>query len=302
MVRSRLSTFFIGLTSIMLVSSCGQRQETSTIKFRPFDPNAKNIFMVIGAPNGLSGVATDVREMSKILSDNSTGFNWEVKSNGNAPKDYILRELTANSAAVGPDGTLGLFVSGHGSNDGKFMTANGMMSYTEVANAIALGRSEPLKRLMSFNDSCFSGHWVDGNGSLPDDMKSMSEFPEFFADHSPEEAQALANMQVDTMTQELAAPSLKGRGDRIEQFLTFAASKKTQTSLDYGSSRGGAFTYALRQTFANLRKDNKEATIGDLARTTTQRTWSDTRHHLPVYKAVPAGMLEEKLFEFVQEP
>lgn len=302
MRQMRGSRAFIGMTmlaslAILPLTSCGQRTVSSDVKFRPFDPEAKNIFMVIGAPNGLSGVATDVREMSAVLGDKTNGFNWDVKSNANAPKDFILRELTANAAAVGENGTLGFFVSGHGSNDGRFMTANGMLSYGEVAAAIAAGRAEPLKRLMSFNDSCFSGHWVDGNGSLPDDMKSMSELPEFFADHSPDEAQELADAQADTMLRELSGGGEKGKSDQIEQFLTFAASKKSQTSLDYGRERGGAFTWALRQTFAGLKKENKDATMGDLTRKTVDKTWQDTRHHLPVFKAIPASMLDEKLFD-----
>lgn len=290
------------LLSATALTGCGKRSESSQLKFRPYDPGAKNIFMVIGAPNGLSGVATDVREMAKVLDDDTNGFNWNVVSNSNAPKDYILRELTANAAAVGENGTLGFFVSGHGSKDGRFMTAEGMLSYSEVAQAIAAGRAQPLKRLMSFNDSCYSGHWVDGNGSLPDDMKSLSEPAEFFADHSPEEAQELADTQAEIMLRELSGSGEKDRGDAIEQFMTFAASKKSQTSLDYGRERGGAFTWALRQTFSNLRKNNPEATMGDLARVTTQTTWNDTRHHLPVYKAVPATMLEEQIFDHADQP
>lgn len=294
-----------GVVSLLLLTigtvgltGCGQREQASTLKFRPYDPNAKNVFLVVGAPNGLAGVPTDVREMSKVLRDQSNGFNWSVTSNANAPKDYILKELTANAAAVGENGTLGLYVSGHGSRDGKFMTADGMMSYSEVANAIAAGRAQPLRRFMSFNDSCYSGHWVDGNGSLPEDLRSMSEPAEFFADPAPEEAQALAQAQADIMSEELMVSGNKSKADRIEQFLTFAASKKSQTSLDLGSSKGGAFTYALRQTFANLKKENLAATMGDLVKKTTDRTWDDTRHHVPVSKAVPSSMLQEKIFEF----
>lgn len=292
------SLITLSALSVSTMFGCGREVSSSSVKFRPYDPSSHNVFLVIGAPNGLSGVATDVREMSKVLNDKSNGFNWNVISNGNAPKDYILRELTANSAAVGEFGTLGLYVSGHGSNDGRFMTANGMMSYSEVASAIAAGRAQPLKRLMAFNDSCFSGHWVDGNGSLPEDVKQMNEPAEFFTDHSPEEAQALADAQADVMAEQLIVSSEKGRADSIEQFLTFAASKKTQTSLDYGREKGGAFTWSLRKVFSSLKTQRPDATMRDLATQTVDATWQDTRHHRPVFKAVPAAMLEEKIFEF----
>ena len=280
------------------VFGCGAREDASSIKFRPYDPDAKNVFLVIGAPNGLAGVPTDVREMSTVLQDKSNGYNWNVISNSNAPKKYILEQLTAQAAAVGENGTLGLYVSGHGSRDGKFMTADGMLGYGEVANAIASARAQPLRRLMSFNDSCFSGHWVDGNGSLPADMVSLSESAEFFADPTPEEAQELAEAQAQIMSEELSAGGDKSKGDKIEQFLTFAASKKSQTSLDMGRSKGGAFTWALRQTFAALKKDGRGATMGEFVKKTVDKTWQDTRHHLPVYKAVPTTLLEEKVFEF----
>jgi hypothetical protein len=41
--------------------------------------------------------------------------------------------------------------------------------------------------------------------------------------------------------------------------------------------------------------------MGDLARITTDTTWKDTHHHLPVYKAVPSTMLEEEIFEFADQ-
>lgn len=288
----------VPMVFLMGLFGCGAREDVSSIKFRPYDPNAKNVFLVMGAPNGLAGVPTDVREMSAVLGDASNGYNWNVISNSNAPKKYILDQLTAQAAAVGENGTLGFYVSGHGSRDGKFMTADGMLGYGEVSQAIAKGRAQPLRRLMSFNDSCYSGHWVDGNGSLPVDMASLSEPAEFFADPTPEEAQALAENQAQIMADELSGSGDKAKGDKIEQFLTFAASKKSQTSLDMGRSKGGAFTWALRQTFASLKKSSRQATMGDFVKKTVDKTWQDTRHHLPVYKAVPATILEEKVFEF----
>lgn len=282
------------LTSAFL-AACGVKPENSTQKFRPADPNAVNVFYVVGAPNGLSGVATDVREMANVLSDESNGYNWQVQSNGNATKAEILQKLQTYSAQVGENGSLGFYVSGHGDSSGRFMTANGMLSYREVAAAIASGRATPLKRLLTFNDSCFSGHWVDGNGQLPEDKLLMAEE---FADLSPEEAQENAEMAAQQMADGFMTQTGTGRADSIEQFLTFAASKKTQTSLDYGRTRGGAFTWTLRQTFANLKKSNNEATVGQFAEKTAKDTYSMTRHHLPVYRAYPASLLEEKLFEF----
>lgn len=290
-----------GIVAVVLslaLVSCGSRDESSALKFRPYDPNAKNVFLVMGAPNGLAGVPTDVREMAAVLNDTTNGYNWNVISDSNASKKYILEQLTAQSAAVGENGTLGFYVSGHGSRDGKFMTADGMLGYSEVAQAIAIGRAQPLRRLMSFNDSCFSGHWVDGNGSLPEDMAQLNESAEFFADPTPEEAQALAESQAEIMSNELSLVSDKTKADKIEQFLTFAASKKSQTSLDMGRSKGGAFTWSLRQTFATLKKENRQATMGEFAKKTVDKTWQDTRHHLPVYKAVPESMLNEKVFEY----
>lgn len=295
--RARI-IFLACATSFSILTGCGARDESSNIKFRPYDPNAKNVFLVIGAPNGLAGVPTDVREMSAVLGDASNGYNWNVISNSNASKSYILDQIRAQSAAVGEDGTLGFYVSGHGSRDGKFMTADGMLGYGEVAQAISSGRAQPLRRLMSFNDSCFSGHWVDGNGSLPVDMASLNEPAEFFADPTPEEAQILAENQARIMSDELVANAGKSKGDKIEQFLTFAASKKSQTSLDLGRSKGGAFTWALRQTFASLKKDHRDATMGEFVKKTVDKTWQDTRHHLPVYKATPSSLLDEKVFEF----
>jgi Caspase domain len=299
MIAKQSRALVLCLMSSGLYLGCGRKTEsTADLKFRPYDHNAKNIFMVLGGINGLDGVPTDVREMTKVLQDKSNGFNWTVESNDDAPKDYILRELTANAAAVGENGTLGFYVTGHGTESGEFLTANGFLSYTEVAEAISKGRAQPLKRLLTFNDSCFSGNWVDGQGALPERFKSMAQPAEFFADPSNDEANALANRQAENIVEQISTVNKSMSGKAVEQFLTFAASKKTQTSLDYGSERGGAFTWSLRQTFGSLKQTNKDATMGDLAKLTAQKTWDETQHHLPVFKAVPESMLQEKLFEF----
>lgn len=283
-----------------LLGACGGGEDTSASlpKFRPYDTDATNIFYVVGAPNGLPGVATDVREMTRLLGDTNNGLGWTVRTNGNATKAQILAELRNISASVGENGTIGLYVSGHGADDGKYMTASGMLGFGEVATAIQDGRATPLKRLLTFNDSCFSGHWVDGNGALPGDEEfdwnSVADGPAGYETLEDAELDALAEKAASEMSTGFL--SVAGTSDGIEQFMTFAASSKSRTSLDMGSSRGGAFTYSLRMQYQDLKASAPEATVGDLATGTTSRTWDLTRHHTPVYKAHPASLLDEKLF------
>lgn len=289
----------VAMTAGML-SACGGGESAnfSLPQFRPFDTAATNIFYVVGAPNGLSGVPTDVREMTNLLGDADNGLGWTVRTNGNASKTQILSELQNIAASVGENGTIGLYVSGHGSSDGKYMTANGMLGFGEIATALQQGRATPIKRLLTFNDSCYSGHWVDGNGALPGDeafdWATVADGPSSYETLDDESIDALAEVAATEMSAGFL--SLSAAPDGIEQFMTFAASSKSRTSLDMGSSRGGAFTYALRTEYKELKTNAPEATVGDLATGTASRTWNLTRHHTPVFKAYPETLLEEKLF------
>jgi hypothetical protein len=286
------------------LTACGVNQEApSNLEFRPYDAASHNIFYIVGAPNGLPGVATDVREMSTLLGDQSLGYGWTVQTNGNATKQDILTSMRQYAAEVGENGSIGFFVSGHGSSSGKFMTADGMLGFDEVAAAVSAGRASPLRRLLTFNDSCYSGHWVNGNGAL-DEYEGKTRTwlgdgevrePDEFVTLTPEQMTHAAEQMVEKMNAGFA--TVAGMQNGIEQFVTVAASNRSNTSLDLGRTRGGAFTYSLRTVFAELRRSDENATIGTLTSETAEYTWNLTHHHRPVYRASPETMLNEFLFK-----
>lgn len=280
------------LCLVTMLAGCGARPEPASLKFRPADPASVNIFFLIGAPNGLAGVPTDIREMTKVLSEPSSGFNWRVRVNSEASKTEILEELRSYAAEVGQNGSLGLYFSGHGTKEGQFITDGGaLLGFDEVADTIAGRRDTPLRRLLTFNDSCYSGHWVDGIGHLPDEKS---------ADVSPEAFEKFANTTVEAMTNSFTSVHSKNGTHGIQQFFTMAAARKSQMAIDDGAENGGAFTFSLRTTFRELKRTPEygSITVGKFAERTASATYERTRFHTPVYKAYPLSLLEEQLFEF----
>jgi hypothetical protein len=61
----------------------------------------------------------------------------------------------------------------------------------------------------------------------------------------------------------LVSGNNKNRANGDDQFQTCAASKNTQTSLDYGREKGGAIILSLRKVFWSFKAQQLDATMAD---------------------------------------
>ena len=186
---------FLALTcSMLLLYSCKlTTSPKSSGKFAPLDPNADNYALIFGAPNDLKGVSKDVAEMENLL--NNSGYGYRVITNSRASKADILKTLGTYSAKISEKGTLLIYFSGHGTEEGEFLTDEGpvqakpdenwgtdlskpvtakdsnttqlnmeLLSHREVLAALREGRTSggkiaPIKFLITIIDACFSGTW-----------------------------------------------------------------------------------------------------------------------------------------------
>ena len=157
-----------------------------------------------------------------------------------------------------------------GSSDGLFMTESEAVSFQEIADELGQARATPLKRLLTFNDSCFSGQWVNGSQGLG--LTSS-------ANTSRTTRQKLSKVEVDhhasRMTDHMYdgfATVTNNRNNKIEQYFVMSAASRSQTSQDWGSVEGGAFTYHLREAYSKLRGWPSVWTVADERWTTF--SWS----------------------------
>lgn len=288
------------VVGLLTLPSCGKKAgEVSSLDDLAFDSDANNVALIFGAQNGLKGVATDVREMSRVLSDSSYGFSFKTESNVDASKKTILDSIKSKAATVGDRGTLALYFSGHGTKDGRFVTTQGYLGFNEVTNAIKAGRNgRPVKRVIVFNDSCYSGNWIDSSegmtgSSLLGDSSEDASKGRGSVELSEKDGDKLAESSVGAISKSMQG---ENRGNEVfEQLLIMSAARDSETSLDLGVSNGGAFTYALRKTLMQLKSRNSSAKLKDMVQSTVQLT-QDNFRHIPQFNVSPAIMMEGALF------
>lgn len=298
-LRSSALLSTITIVGALALASCSRSggDSVSGLDDLAYDSNANNVALIFGASNGLAGVATDVAEMDRVLSDSNYGFSFSTTSNTESTKSMILQTIREKAGEVGSKGTMALYFSGHGTQDGRFVTSSGYLGFDEVTAAIKAGRSTPLKRVIIFNDSCFSGNWVDesqtssGSGLLSLDSPAPKG-------RGSEAMDAKDGDKFASNSTAAISKSMQRSNDGnevFEQLLIMSAARDSETSLDLGSANGGAFTYSLRKVLSNLRSTKPDAKMKDMVNDTVEAT--DSRyHHRPQFSASPNIILEGALF------
>lgn len=290
----------------------GCNQHSSKLDDFVSNRNAKNVALLIGAPTNLTGVPTDIKTLTELFGETHKEFNFEVIAINRATKAQIIQATKEAAAKVGNDGTLYWYFSGHGASSGNLNSEdNRLIPFKEIAAAMASARTAPMRRLMVMIDSCFSGQMVNGN-------QAVSSFTPF-TNATPVAINLLgATSAVSTMTDkqidaahaavltkdaaqqfaaaQLTAPAKKTNGGLAQELIVLSASQKNKMSNDMGPSRGGAFTYAFRQAWKQLREQNQTgATINDLLKLAQDLT-KRGNDHTPQFEVVPADIGAHKLF------
>ncbi len=266
-----MKNFYHLFLFVFFLSNCGSIDHSmSSIKGLGFSENGKNLALLFGSPQNLPGVKTDIAELNKVLIDPQFNFHFKTVTDDQATKSKILE---TTSKGVKNIDSLFWYYSGHGAG-GSLDTGTGFLSFYEVASAIKKARGNvPLKRLLVFVDACESGHIVDGDAQIINESEWVKKT--------------------------LYEPLLKERDGKLyQQAFVMASSQKNEGSADLGAEYGGAFTYSLRMSLAEIRKSNPNATLKELADITIERTIEESRidhetglpreyYHTPLYKGFP---------------
>lgn len=282
-VRRRLS--LVSLFVFGSVAGCGGSSNHigTSLKGLAHSDAGKNVAVLMGSPNGLPGVPTDIQELDLLFRNTQVdlGFDEVVKDN-EATTDDIF---SATADAASDADTLFWYFSGHG-NTGIMLAEDRSFTFSEVANAVMTARNNrPLARLVVMIDSCYSGSFVDGRTPIipsndGDSVRSKC-IPMAGALSSSEDAMAEIG---------------KFQGTLFNQAFVLTSSTKNETSADLGRTRGGAFTWSLRGVINESSASDRDATILEIAQR-TRRDTEDVGGHTPVWSAFPsAQILGEKFF------
>jgi hypothetical protein len=271
------------MASMMTLVSCRPNLDSSSrVKFRPADPNARNVALIVGSPNDLEGVAKDVQEVSKLIRDSQLGY--EVSVIPVASASQIMAKAKELGATLSENSTVLFYFSGHGSEQG-YLFAQGLQQFklSSVAKSFGSGLGQgKFKRFIAVMDSCFSGQNVNGDQAM------------FLNQSKPLDIAEILSASVGHMASDLkpkADPNLP-----FEQALVLSAAQRNQTSLDMGPSIGGAFTYALRKVLKKDLSSPGNVTLGQVLNEAKKETIRQSGGgHTPAWKAMPESMLSEPL-------
>ena len=270
----------LALVAIVLINACGPAPQGNRgqVKDLAADKNARNVALIIGAPNDLGGVNRDVAEVSKMFRNPELGFQVVVKNRATS-RDFIEQtELAARS--LDENSTLFWYYSGHGLQDGSlFAQDQQVVHFSQILAAIKRVRSKPFKRLIVVMDSCFSGQNVDGRGAIiPASMQS-----------------ARLTSAVGAVHKDLNGAAAASDDRPFEEALVIAAARKNQTSLDAGAEYGGIFTASWRSVLTKQFQDRTK-TIRNMVDATIAATVQNSQgQHTPVFRVAPESLLNEPL-------
>lgn len=272
-------------------TACGPSHNSNTgLEFTVANRSAKNIALLIGAPNDLPGVRRDIINVGQMLRQSNLGY--EVQEINRASRTQILNAAANVGRSISAESTVFFYFSGHGAQSGTLISqGNGSVTLKEVASAIGKNVSGGrFTRFIGVIDACFSGQSVDGNQAI-------------FLNESDQ-----TNVNAVSFTNSLASGSGKGLFDfnftnsatngnvakgnaPFNQGLVLAAARKSEMSLDGGSAIGGVFT----ASWLSAIKTNSSATIGEILERARQKTIRNSGgSHTPVWKAMPSSFLAER--------
>lgn len=252
----------------LFLASCGSVDQSS-LQGLGADGAGNNQALLIGAPNNLPGVPTDITELTKMFQNDVYDFHFNVTAKNKATVADIL---AATKVAAKDADSLFWYFSGHG-GDG-ILLAQGSQTFTfkQVADAIKSVRTTPLKRLVVLLDSCESGSFVDGTSAIVTENGSET---------GPDKVLS-ANRD----------------GSLYEQAFIMSASTKDENAQDDGVANGGAFTYSMRRVFKTLYDTDHTATFRKWALETSKLTEEDYGH-TPMYRGYPVDkVMDDMLFVY----
>jgi hypothetical protein len=281
-MKSIIKNLFV-MSMFVAVTSCRSNMESaSRFKFRPADPNAKNIALIVGSPNDLKGVAKDVNEVSKLIKESD--FGYEVTVIPAATVNDIMTKANELGQTLSENSTVLFYFSGHGSEQG-YLFAQGFQQFklSSVAKNFGTGFAKgKFRRFIAIMDSCFSGQNVNGDQAMFLNQSKPLSVPEILS-------ASIGNMTSDMKPK--ADPNLP-----FEQALVLSAAQRDQTSLDMGPSIGGAFTSAFRKVLKKDLASPGSLTLSQVLEEAKKETMRSTgNHHAPAWKAMPETMLNEPL-------
>jgi hypothetical protein len=266
-----------------LAFSCGKLPDTYQLEGLSSSPTADNVALLF--ETNVSAARRDVQRLTAALGDPNARYNYTTHSKYSATKANITAMVAEHASAVSSDGTLFLFMAGHGSPNGYLSTPSGFLNFDDIAAALRQTRTAAFRRLVVVVFSCYAGNWVDGPSPVRPDAKHLL-------------ATEVADQE---MVKNISAAFNAGEFKTLDgaplfsEMVVWASSHKTRQS--WFSGNGSMFIEEFAREFASrsaARDAGEVPLMGEFIQAVEDAT--DRRTERPVHKITPEALLAEPLF------
>jgi hypothetical protein len=166
------------------ITGCGVEratQPTSDLQAFSASASATNQALLMTAPSYTPGMAgmfnRDLANFKAVLADPEGNYNFTVTDLYYVGHQQMESSIATAAAKVSADGTLMVFITAHGSQNGMIQPQGqnyATFSYHNILRAIRAGRKDlgKFKRFVLFISACYSGSWLY---SVPRDVEEFAE-------------------------------------------------------------------------------------------------------------------------------
>ena len=229
----------------------------------------------------------DLSILETVLSDSQANYGFDVKTHSNVSSSAILSDIRKYAPQVGADGTLFLYLAGHGSPNGYMQTYDGsFLNFSDIQKTLARARSAPFKRLVVMVFSCFGGNWIDEVSSLRLADASDASTSRGVLESNARTVAGAASSAFGSA----AAGSYAGQ-TLFQEFLVVTSSSTVEES--FFSGNGSEFANAISSAWTKLRASGAQKKISDFVDAIVRIVPSST----PQVRASPESILGETLFD-----
>lgn len=130
----------------------------------------KNVALMMTSYGSTPGMADqfaqDNNNLYAVLSDPKTHYNFKINNYSQVGHYQMIAAVQSSAAEVTTDGTLLVFITAHGANNGTIQPADQQFAtfgYQNILDAIRAGRKNKGKfqRLVIVISACYSGTWLN---------------------------------------------------------------------------------------------------------------------------------------------
>ncbi len=258
---------------LMTMGCSAPRSENAGIRGLSASTNGGNVALLMETNFEYS--IPDTNNLKAVLSDPTGNYGFsDITVKQNTMVNDLMNSVTTAAGKVGSDGTLFIYIGGHGSPNGYLQTFdNQFVEFASVQKAIVKGRTSQFRRLVVVIFSCYAGTWIDKANTTLNKLSTQT-----------------TNTTVNGLLNSDGSAALP-----YKELLVITSSGSENQSYGSDLNSGTFFGQAIKKSFAANKGKSGYKMRDFLDSVVKLGSTQINEYTVPQYKVVPASILDENL-------